>query len=119
MQAVGLANILPEKPAEGEKMEQLTAINDTIKAIFQYLGPEARVANGISGTLPTDETAAMQVLIKLYEVLKTNIETMERELKASRSTLSFESQIAIAKEIQQRETMCGEIDALISKLQDK
>jgi hypothetical protein len=100
-------------------MEQITAINNTITSISRYLGKEVCIANGISETLPTDETTALQVLIKLYEVLKTNIETMEQELKASRETLSFKSQIAIAKEVHQREKLYGEIDAMISKLRNR
>jgi hypothetical protein len=56
-------------------------------------------------------------LIKLYEVLKANIQNMELELKRLRGTASFDVQLAVAKEIRQRENLLyGKIDGLISEL---
>jgi predicted FMN-binding regulatory protein PaiB len=97
----------------------LETLNDTIDHVSKYLGVELCAKHGIPETKPVDEAEAAQRLIQLYEVLKLNVENMEGELKLMRNNASFEVQVAVAKEIRQRENLQGEIDAMISKLQNK
>jgi len=95
-------------------------MNDVIKYVSEYLGPVVRAENGISETLPETEPEAARTLIKLYEVLKANIQKMELELKGLRDKASFDVQIALAKEIRQRENILyGEMDGLINILREQ
>jgi sulfur relay (sulfurtransferase) DsrF/TusC family protein len=95
----------------------LETLNDAIDCVSRYLGPGVCAKNGIPEILPATEVEAARALIKLYEVLKVNIQNMELELKGLRGTASFDVQIAVAKEIRQREKMLyGKIDVLIEEL---
>jgi hypothetical protein len=95
----------------------LKTLNETIEYVSKYLGVEVCAKNGIPETIPATEAEAARTLIKLYEVLKVNIQNMELELKGLRETASFDVQPTVAKEIWQRENMLyGKIDGLINEL---
>jgi hypothetical protein len=97
----------------------LETMNETIGYVSQYLGVKACAENGIPETLPATEAEAARTLLKLYEVLKANIQNMELELKGLRGTASFDVQIAVAKEIRQRERLYEKIDGLIKELRNQ
>jgi hypothetical protein len=77
-------------------------MNETIGYVSQYLGVEVCTENGIPETLPVTEAEAARTLIKLYEVLKANIQNDVHD--------------TITKELRQREKLYEKIDGLIEEL---
>jgi hypothetical protein len=95
----------------------LKILNETVEYVSKYLGVEVCAKNDIPETTPATEAEAARTLIKLYDVLKANIQNMELGLKGLRETASFGVQPTVAKEIWQHENMlCGKIECLINEL---
>jgi hypothetical protein len=115
---MGIKKAAIEEPAEGSMADNvLKTLNETIEYVSEYLGAKLCAESGIPKALPATEAEAARTLIKLYEALKANMQNMELELKRLRSKASFDVQLTVAKEIQQRKKLYEKIDGLITELQ--
>ncbi|GAB6391359.1 MAG: hypothetical protein MdMp014T_0732 [Treponematales bacterium] len=95
---------------------------EAVKLLADYVGVRRCAEIGLPDhpeKAAKDFDEAVSFLKNLFSALCKSVNNMERDLKALRGKISFEIEIAIAKEIGEREKMLGQVHDLIALLKDE